>query len=598
TAQVADGDESHLVELPITIDPVTLTTQPITANFSISAVNVADYTGKSVFVRGAKVNITTPLQLADLILVDGATISTLEETKVDLTITDHLFIDADSKIDVTGKGYLGGFRSREGGGLSNSSATGRTYPGTTTGGTSPASDASYAGIGGGTDEQTNATYGSITEPVDFGSGGGGISGRGGTNGGGALLLRGGTGLARFVVAGALHADGEEGDYGYLWTSGSGGTINLRARTLITSKWTRVTANGADEGPGTDDASGSGGGRIAIRVTDRYDVNATLPILQVRGGRNAYFYPAEGSQYVDGGAGTIYLVRPNAAQGELIVSNYDERFPTTQHRSGGTPLKGTLNFDAITVGPRALARFDDPYTIPTPNDLKVDGSALVLSPTDVPQINVTSTTPAANAQIAQSTSVTATYTAQGLAGIARVNTILSVQPADVVAKFSARPTFVPSTNTTITVPSSAAPGDTTFKLRVLDRSGRVAETAPITFSVVTNAAPSITQFDVTPASMFANHTITVAGAATDDIAVTSLALTSSNGTVTSQTPVASGASTTRAFTVAVPPTAVPGTPITLTLAALDAFPNRVATTQVKTVEILHDTVAPSFTFNKP
>ncbi|HVR41771.1 MAG TPA: Ig-like domain-containing protein, partial [Thermoanaerobaculia bacterium] len=349
----------------------------------------------------------------------------------------------------------------------------------------------------------------------------------------------------------------------------------------------------------DNAAGGGGGRIAIRVTERFDVDASLPIIQARGGRNAYFYPAEGVNYVDGGAGTIYLVRPGATNGELIVSAYDERFPATQHRAGGTPLSGTLNFDAITVGPRALARFDDAYTIPDASALKVDPTALVVGPNDLPQATVTSTTPAAGAQIAQSTSITTKFTATSPAGIARANTILSVQPADVVQKFASRPVSLAETTSTIAVPSSATTGDATLKVRVTDRAGRMFTTAPATFNVVTNVAPTITQFDVTPLSLYANHSVTVTAAATDDIGVTSLTLTANNGaTVTPQNPVTNGPSMTRAFTVVIPSTVAGGSQVQLTLSALDAFPNRVATTDTKLIDILNDTIAPALTVTRP
>ena len=41
---------------------------------------------------------------------------------------------------------------------------------------------------------------------------------------------------------------------------------------------------------------------------------------------------------------------------LVVSSFDERHPATSHRTAGTPL-GATDFDSITIGPRALARYD-------------------------------------------------------------------------------------------------------------------------------------------------------------------------------------------------------------------------------------------------
>jgi hypothetical protein len=66
---------------------------------------------------------------------------------------------------------------------------------TTTGGAVDA-DGSYGGIGGSGFGITNATYGSSTDPTEFGSGGSGTAGgSAGSNGGGAVALRGG----RFVI---------------------------------------------------------------------------------------------------------------------------------------------------------------------------------------------------------------------------------------------------------------------------------------------------------------------------------------------------------------------------------------------------------------
>ncbi|HVR38489.1 MAG TPA: Ig-like domain-containing protein, partial [Thermoanaerobaculia bacterium] len=602
TAQVRDTegtDESHLVELPITIEPVALTTPPISSNFSISAVNINDYMNKSVFIRGAQVNITVPVTLKDLILVDGAVISTIEETKVDLTINDHVFVDADSRIDVSGKGYLGGLAKRSDNAFTNTSPIGRTLGGTITGGAAGA-DASYAGRGGehidsfypnyqGT---SNASYGSIKNPTDLGSGGWGLvnGNRPGGNGGGAVSLKSASGgLAKFVFAGDVRAD--FGTAANAWAGGSGGSVILDARTIVTGPWTNITANGADEGNEVNADAGGGGGRMSIRASERLDIDAALTRLDAHGGKNA---ATAAGTHTDGGAGTIHLVRPGAINGELIVSNVT----TTNHLSLATPLSGDLAFDAITIGPRALVVLDAPYTLPEGVAVSVHSSAKVIAQADQPAITLVSVTPTAGSAVAQSTSIVARYTAQSLAGVHDVRAILSVQPNDAFNFTRTYPVTVAETPITASIPASVPEGPATLKLRVTDRAGRSFETAPVSFNVITNAAPTITQFDVTPVAMYAGHTITVASAASDDFGVTSLTLSSSAGTVTSQSPVTTGTSMSRGFTVAVPVTAAAGTPVNLTLSALDAFPNRVATTQTKSVEILHDTVAPSMTVARP
>ncbi|MFP5247000.1 MAG: hypothetical protein ACLGH0_09940, partial [Thermoanaerobaculia bacterium] len=283
-ATVSDGDPAHDVELPITINPVALDmSQIFGTDFSISSVNVSQYQGKSVFIRGANtVNILTPVRFKNLILVDGAKLSTLEETKVDIEVTDHLFVDADSFIDLNEKGYLGGLRRRTDANFQNNSHIGRTLDPvtgepTTNGGANSsanpesAADGSHAGIGGENPENTtNATYGSITDPVDFGSGGGGKPGGTvnatpdtGGNGGGALKLTASAeGLGRFVLAGTVRADG--GACSDKWGCGSGGSILIHATAVITGAKTRITANGGSDS-GQGGSAGGGGGRLSFRV---------------------------------------------------------------------------------------------------------------------------------------------------------------------------------------------------------------------------------------------------------------------------------------------------------------------------------------------
>src|SRR5207253_844469 len=124
--------------------------------------------------------------------------------------------------------------------------------------------------------------------------------------------------------------------------------------LVTGLASRITANGGDDDAFVNVSDGAGGGRVALRVSERLDLDASIPLLQAHGGRDGH--GEEGTNYIDGGAGTIFFARPAATNGQLIVSSYDERYPTSVHRTLGTPLAGTLTFDSIAIGPRALARF--------------------------------------------------------------------------------------------------------------------------------------------------------------------------------------------------------------------------------------------------
>ena len=568
TATISDDDETHDVVLPITIAPVHPDSE-ITADFSINATNAATYAGKSLMIRGAgkRVFITVPLALQNLMVLDGAKLTNPDQTKIDLTIADHLFIDADSSVDVTGKGYLGGWVARDDNTSKNDSNIGMTLGATTTGGA--IESASYAGIGGESPNGlSNATYGSITNPTDLGSGGGGSTDghkTPGGSGGGAALLRGGN---TYVIAGAIRADGGTG-----LNAGSGGSVLLSSHAIVTSADTRVTANGGTER--------GGGGRVSISASDRFDFVDLATLVTARGGHS--------SGSTDGGAGTIFVKRPGATNGELIVSSYDASFPNTTHLTKGTPLAGTLTFDALTVTQRALARLDNAVTLPSGVNPTVDHGALLLQPTDVPSITLTSTTPAAGSNVIQNTPITSTFDATSLDGVDHVRAILAASSTDAAVSFIDHPSTVTATNLAATIPATAAPGATTLKLRVVARSGRFVDTALSNFNIVANTPPSITQFDATPSSLYPGHSFSVTASATDDVAVTALNLTSTLGTVTSPAP--------QHFNVAIANNAAPGD-VTLTLSASDGFPGRADTTQTKTVTVLQDTVAPVITITSP
>ncbi|MBN1382524.1 MAG: hypothetical protein JXA41_12675, partial [Deltaproteobacteria bacterium] len=71
------------------------------------------YDGKNIVVAVAMVTINGPHNFAGLAVLNGATVNHSATTasdvyKINLTIVDNLVIDAASKIDVTGRGYLAG----------------------------------------------------------------------------------------------------------------------------------------------------------------------------------------------------------------------------------------------------------------------------------------------------------------------------------------------------------------------------------------------------------------------------------------------------------------------------------------------------------
>ncbi len=303
------------------------------------------------FRRGGHLEVGDTLQVLDTVNIQEYGLLTHPETTIvyeaqlDLEV-DTLLIDPNSRVDVTGRGYLGGDRS----GLGQTAHTIGFTPGAEAG-----NGGSYGGSGGhysasGTN-QTNALYGNLTEPVDLGSGGGAWSGYGG-DGGGRMFVT----ATDIIVDGAIMANGGESN-GSAAGDGSGGTVNIRTATLSGSGL--ITANGGGLGNGT----GGGGGRVAIRYLD--EVSLTLPEGQIRA------MGGDGS-YGDGGHGTIFLMHDGQTYGTLVVDAANQAQPNDT-----TSIPGGLTFDTIEIRNGARVVADDGLTVL--DTLRVmDGSVLTHS----------------------------------------------------------------------------------------------------------------------------------------------------------------------------------------------------------------------------
>ncbi|HUJ13824.1 MAG TPA: Ig-like domain-containing protein, partial [Thermoanaerobaculia bacterium] len=568
TATISDSDPSHDVVLPITIDAVAVD-QQVVADAAITASNASLYANKSLLVSGAgtKLYITVPIALQNLIVLGGASVGNPDRVKLDVTATDHLYVDGDSSIDLTAKGFLGGWARSEDGATQNNDPHGMST------GIGPLdASGSYGGLGGG--NSPNGAYGSILQPEDFGTGGAGSSTccAAGANGGGAMTLS----ADRMTIAGAVRADGGSG-IGMRY-AGSGGSVGMSVRAIVTGPATRITANGGDDDENPSGDAGGGGGRIAISAGERLDLFDASAELQARGGRNGG--AVEGKTHLDAGAGTILLKRPGETLGELIVSSADDRDPSSTHQTRATPLAGTLDFDAITIGPRALARFDSDFSATSVN---VDPSAVLLAPSDVPAVSLTTT---AGPAVIQDTTFGATYSASSRAGIGNVTlSFVTTQQS----AFSDFPASVPNTAATISVPFDAPIGASTLHVTATDRAGRTVE-GTSDFVVVSNEPPVVDRIDVVPLQTYAGHAIAANVVAHDDVAVRSISLASSAGTVT-QTSDSS-------FSVFIPPDTPGGGSVTLSASVSDGYPNRAPATQTIAVPVLHDPNPPSITITSP
>jgi len=226
----------------------------------------------------------------------------------------------------------------------------------------------YGGDGGDGDGVSGGiTYGSTTEPVDLGSGGGDDTRSGACEageGGGAIKII-ATGTVTINSTGVISSDGKTpAATGYGQGGGSGGSVWLDAGTLTGDG--SITANGSN-GYSNAYGGGGGGGRIAVYYDN--GTAASLGITAYGGdGNNAAF----GDDYGDGGAGTIY-VHDGSGSGDLTVANNDA---LTYHNL--TTMAGVTSqtFDSVKVWSGAR------FTIPNTYSLSlVAGGAVTSGGTD-------------------------------------------------------------------------------------------------------------------------------------------------------------------------------------------------------------------------
>ena len=606
TAHVDDGDGGHIIDLPIPVDLVTFTQYFETGTIAVDATH--PLTGDSIVVDGARLVPHVALNLKNLIVINGGIVDTVNSTthndeSIRLTISDHLFVDGRSRLDTAARGYLGGLQFNFDGTGQNNDVHGRTFGGSGMGGTivngAYNASASHAGIGG--EEpgySSNPTYGSVTAPSTPSSGGGAdLSNRRGGQGGGVATVDASTGLGKIVVAGVVSADGESA--AGIGGAGSGGSIHLSGKTVVLGSIASVTANGGDDDGGIPAQRGGGGGRISIEASALLDIDTTIGArYAARGGRNL---TSENAAAIDGGAGTIFLRYPGESNGELLA---DAGFPASTHQTRATVIAGAQTFDRITAGPRALLRFDDNVTAgAATNDrttVSIDPTARVALLTDLPAVNVTST-PANGGSIIQNTNLSLTYLATSYSGVGRVVVTLDPSLASKSDGFNLYDQNATATDTLLVPPTADAGSTATLRLHVIDRAGRVVDSGPQTFTIAANAAPVIGTFDLTaPSPLYIGNSLTATVAATDDISITNLALTTQFGTgsPSTQTFTANATPATKTFTVNVPSDkTLDGQTITFTASANDGFPNR-TTTMVKTLTIAHDASAPSVTITQP
>jgi hypothetical protein len=304
-----------------------------------------------VFRRGGHLEVGDLLQVLDTLnlqeygLLTHPQTTTAYEARLEVE-AGTLEIDPDSRIDVTGRGYLGGDRS----GLGQTGHTLDFQYGAESG-----NGGSYGGLGGhfssAGGNRPNPLYGNLTEPVDLGSGGGAYSGYGGDGGGRVFIT-----ATDIVVQGAIIANGGE-SHGSAAGDGSGGTVNIRTSTLSGSGI--ISADGGGLGNGT----GGGGGRVAIRYRDESSLAMSEGRIRAMGGVG---------QYGTGGHGTIFLLHGGQTYGTLVIDAASQGQPTDT-----TFIDGGLTFDNIEIRNGAHVVADEGLTVL--DTLRIaDGSVLTHS----------------------------------------------------------------------------------------------------------------------------------------------------------------------------------------------------------------------------
>ncbi|MBS0197771.1 MAG: hypothetical protein JSR77_13535 [Planctomycetes bacterium] len=214
----------------------------------------------TIYDNGGMLGITNLRQLEEfdhLVVRRGATLSHQAEQPggTYLRVLGTMNINADGRVDVTGRGYPCGSGPGAGSGTGGGGHGG-------VGGGGPGGG--HPGIGG-------PRYDSVTLPKDLGSGGGSAKWCANRAGGGAIRLDVNEDL---VVDGLISADARGLSTTSYHSAGSGGTILIFARTL--SGAGTISAKGG-EGHDSINWGGGGGGRIAIYACDRAFPTASISV---------------------------------------------------------------------------------------------------------------------------------------------------------------------------------------------------------------------------------------------------------------------------------------------------------------------------------
>lgn len=328
TTSWSSGDASSTMVVPLTGSQ---TTWSLTGAVNLTNFHYVGGTAASSSALGGVLQIDTP---ASLSLFSSTILASVSSTYL-----TGLAIDADSSIDASGKGCIGGVA-----GVMDILSVGAYGPNPSTGicglGLSGAGTVSlpgsyrgggaYGGTGGSGEGGGSAqatTYGSPTLPTNFGSGGayGNMIGQDGGMGGGLVFL---SVAGAVTINGTIKSDGQA-PASFGGGGGSGGTVYLTATGHVEGSGT-ITANGERGYVAPTGGGGGGGGRIAVYYGSRDTFS--IDSLTANGG-----LAGGGGTSEAGGAGTI----------EFSVSNVSPNTPSSLNPSdltnGSTTSTNTPTF---------------------------------------------------------------------------------------------------------------------------------------------------------------------------------------------------------------------------------------------------------------
>jgi len=272
------------------------------------------------------------ISVTNLTIEDGGFI----EGNVNINAS-NLTIVTGGIINLTGRGFAGATVSS-----ANGDGPGAGQGDSADGG----QGAGYGGIGGDGNLNTNtkgSSYGSITKPVDLGSGGGAGFTTDGGDGGGAIFIN---VTDTLNVTGNIFASGAKGVTATTaGGGGSGGSIYIVANTFVGNGTINASGgSGGDDNAGDTDGGGGGaGGRIAIYYTTK---TFDGPI-QAFGGFS--------TDAREGGAGTIFL-KQDSENGDLIISN--------NNNFGNTPIAENITLGSFNISKGANVSINKTITVST------------------------------------------------------------------------------------------------------------------------------------------------------------------------------------------------------------------------------------------